>query len=86
MLNMNEYELQKIRRDEIRRESERLNEIQAAFQSENTDDHPFYASLLAEVGKVLVDIGSKLQEQYGCLMEDVQYSAEPDRDPSSVNC
>ena len=81
MLNMNEYELQKLRREEIRRESEKLNQVQAA-QSENLDDHPFYASLLADVGKVLVDVGSKLQEHYGSLVEDAPCSAEPGRNAS----
>jgi hypothetical protein len=76
MLDRHEYELQKMRREEIRQQSEQFNLAQGARPPRSQP--PFYASVLAGVGKVLVDVGSKLQDQYGSWVEEVQCAAEAD--------
>lgn len=53
-----EYENSKMRCESIRRAFEQEAEIRR-------DTHPpIYASMLANVGKIMVDVGSRLQEQY----------------------
>lgn len=76
MLSMHEYELQKLRREDIQRDSERLNRITEARQLTGANSRPFYAGALAHLGKALVEVGSRLEAQYGDLIENAQYSAE----------
>ncbi len=59
LAHYNEYDLQKTRSDELRRAAEQNVQAQ-----EMHPRPPFYAPALAGVGKVLVEVGSKLQEQY----------------------
>ncbi len=69
MLDLHEYELQKLRRDDIRRASEHLNQITEARELAETPARPLYAVALAHVGKLLVEVGTKLETQYGDLVE-----------------
>ncbi len=59
LTHFNEYDLQKARVDEMRRAAE-----QNAQDQEISSRPPFYAAALVGMGKVLVEVGSKLQEQY----------------------
>ena len=59
LTHFNEYDLRKTRRDDLQRAAEQHT------QAQETHPHPpFYAPALAGVGKALVEVGSKLQEQY----------------------
>jgi hypothetical protein len=59
LAHFNEYDLQKARGDDLHHAAVRHNQIQ-----ESSSRPPFYGPALAGVGKVLVEVGSKLQERY----------------------
>jgi hypothetical protein len=59
LTHFNEYDLHKTRSDDLQRAAERHIQAQETYPRP-----PFYAPALAGVGKVLVEVGSKLQEQY----------------------
>jgi hypothetical protein len=59
LAHFNEYDLQKARVDDLHRDAAQNNQLQ-----ENPSRPPFYAPALAGVGKVLVEVGSKLQDRY----------------------
>jgi hypothetical protein len=63
LAHFNEYELQKLRCEELRRMAEQIGQGEEIGRRSGRR-HPVYASTLASVGKVLVGVGSKLQEQY----------------------
>jgi hypothetical protein len=71
---INGYEKHQAHRDEIRRDVQRQT---LADDIRRQQGHqPFYASVLAGVGDVLVEVGSKLQDRYGCLGDDVHPAPE----------
>jgi hypothetical protein len=76
MFRFTDYETQRLRREEIQRDSDRLNRITAARQLADANARPFYAVALAHIGKMLVEVGMKLEAQYGDLVENAQYAAE----------
>ena len=59
LTRFNEYDLQKTSGDDLHRDAAQNNQLQ-----DNLSRPPFYAPALASVGKVLVEVGSKLQERY----------------------
>jgi hypothetical protein len=59
LAHFNEYDLHKTRSDDLQRAAERHAQAQVIHSRP-----PFYAPALAGMGKVLVEVGSKLQEQY----------------------
>jgi hypothetical protein len=59
LAHFNEYDLHKTRSDDLQRAAELHSQAQVIHSRP-----PFYAPALAGVGKVLVEVGSKLQEQY----------------------
>jgi hypothetical protein len=59
LTHFNEYDLHKTRGDDLQRAAEQHSQAQ-----ETHPRPPFYAPALAGMGKVLVEVGSKLQEQY----------------------
>jgi hypothetical protein len=77
MFHLNQYEAHKVRADEIRRDFRRATPP-AEIRQQPGDRRPFYAAVLAGAGRVLVDLGSRLQRQYGSLVEEVQQAAEAD--------
>ncbi len=56
-----EVEHIKARCEDIRRESEQRSLIESTSSEPST---PFYAGALVSVGKILVEVGSRLQAQY----------------------
>jgi hypothetical protein len=60
LAHFNEYDLHKTRSDDLQRAAQ----LHAQAQGVHSSRPPFYAPALAGVGKVLVEVGSKLQEQY----------------------
>jgi hypothetical protein len=71
---INAHEEQQTHRDTIRREVARLNQARRARRQ--LKHHPFYAAALAGVGDVLVGVGSRLQDHYGELVDDVHPARE----------
>ena len=65
---INGYEKQQAHRDMIRREVARHQQADA-FRAQQ-DNQPLYAAVLAGMGDVLVDVGSRLQHRYGALVEE----------------
>ena len=59
LAHYNEYDLHKTRRDDLMRAAE-----QHAQAEDANPRPPSYAPALAGVGRVLIDVGSRLQEQY----------------------
>jgi hypothetical protein len=59
LAHFNEYDLHKTRSDDLRRAAEQHAQAQVS-----PSHPPFYAPALAGMGKMLVEVGSKLQEQY----------------------
>jgi hypothetical protein len=75
MIHPNQYEVYKVRRDEIRREFGRATPP-AEVRRQPGNRQPFYAAALARAGRLLVTFGSRLQRQYGSLVEEAQQAAE----------
>jgi hypothetical protein len=75
MFHLDQYEAHKVRADEIRRDFRRATPP-AEIRQQLGDRRPFYAAVLAGAGSVLVDLGSRLQRQYGSLVDEVQQAAE----------
>jgi hypothetical protein len=73
VLSPNEYYVQAARREEIQRDIERAAQ-RAAARLAHEDTYPLHAQALARVGKVMVDVGSKLQARYGTLIEDANHT------------
>jgi hypothetical protein len=59
LAHYNEYDLQKMRGDDLQRAAEQNSQLQ-----DSSSRPPFYAPALAGVGIVLVEVGSRLQERY----------------------
>ena len=71
---INGYEKQRAHREMIRREvaqHQQADEIRPA-----QDDQPRYAAVLAGMGDVLVEVGSRLQHRYGALVEETTSAQE----------
>jgi hypothetical protein len=68
MLNWNEAEEAKLRRQEFLREAEELRRIQALRPARPSRPH-FSRRALAYLGHWLVAVGSRLQQQYGVMVE-----------------
>ncbi len=66
---INGYEKQQAHRDMIRREVARHQQADA-FRAAQQNDQPLYAAILAGMGDVLVEVGSRLQHRYGALVEE----------------
>ena len=66
---INGYEKQQAHRESIRREVARHQQADA-FRAAQQNDQPLYAAVLAGMGDVLVDVGSRLQHRYGALVEE----------------
>jgi hypothetical protein len=75
MFHPNQYEAHKVRRDEIRREFGRVTPA-AEIRRQLGHRQPIYAAALARAGRALVALGSRLQRQYGSLVEEALQAAE----------
>jgi hypothetical protein len=71
---INGYEKQRAHREAIRREVARHQ--QADTIRAQRDDQPLHAAVLAGMGDVLVEVGSRLQTRYGVLVEDSEPAQE----------
>ena len=65
---INGYEKVRAHRELIQREVARHQLADAARTPQ--DDQPLYAAVLAGMGDVLVEVGSRLQHRYGSLVEE----------------
>ena len=59
LTHFNEYDLQKTRGDDLQRAADQNSQFQ-----DTSARPPFYAPALASMGKVLVTVGSRLQDRY----------------------
>jgi hypothetical protein len=73
VLSPNEYYVQAARREDIQRDIERAAQ-RAAARLTQQEAHPLHAQALARVGKVMVEVGSKLQARYGTFIEDANHT------------
>jgi hypothetical protein len=65
---INGYEKIRAHREMIQREVARHQQADAARTLQ--DNQPLYAAVLAGMGDVLVEVGSRLQHRYGALVEE----------------
>jgi len=76
MLNISDIDkMQRARRAEFKREIMHSAQVEEA-RRQMGDRLPFYGAMLASVGRVLVQVGSKLQSKYGGLIDNVRLAAE----------
>jgi hypothetical protein len=71
---INGYEKIQAHREMIRREVTRHHQADASRTPQ--DDQPLYAAVLAGMGDVLVEVGSRLQHRYGALVEETTPAQE----------
>jgi hypothetical protein len=69
-----EVEQVKAHGDDLRRAAEQRAQIEAAALDQPA---PFYAGALVSVGKVLVEVGSRLQAQYAYTEEHARAALDP---------
>jgi hypothetical protein len=71
---INGYEKQRAHREMIRRDVARHQQADAIRAQRG--DQPLYAPVLAGMGEVLVEVGSRLQARYGTLVEETKPAQE----------
>jgi hypothetical protein len=71
---INGYEKHQAHRELIRREVAR-HQLADAGRAPQADQ-PLYAAVLAAMGDVLVEVGSRLQHRYGALVEETKPAQE----------
>ena len=71
---INGYEKQRAHREMIRRDVAQHQQADAIRARRG--DHPRYAAVLAGMGEVLVEVGSRLQARYGTLVEETKSAQE----------
>ena len=71
MINPNQYQIDQQRRDVLMQQAEQTR-LADAIDNET----PFYAPLLANVGKTLLHIGTNLKERYGEMQPVTKYQTE----------
>lgn len=73
MFTAKDYRVQETHFDNLRRAAAHQAELDAARQSAHIDQ-PFYGSMLAGIGMLLVVVGSRLRTRYGTLADDAPRS------------
>lgn len=76
MLNYNESDIQATRREEMLRQAQMDHAAAEVQHGDHPKTTPFYATSLALLGEVMIEVGSRLQDRYGELVEEVQQASE----------